>query len=132
MGDEHTQTPHEDSSVTSLLAQGIVKGLSEQISELGIRVEQLQTEIEATHHSDILLRMAGQVSNLEVRLSKVEKLLERIALRLEVPLVVPQQILPENVAHIADGSVQGELSPSSRRRDDIRHTGALKVPNNSN
>jgi hypothetical protein len=129
MSDECIQTPQNDSALLNQLAQGVVKTLGEQISELGIRVEQIQTEVESTYHSDLLKRIAGQVSNLEVRLSTVEKLLERIAMRLEVPLVVPQQLNYQKVAQATEGGVQGELSPSSRRRDDIRQTGSLKIPN---
>lgn len=118
MSDERTQTPENSPEL------GISK-ISEQISEMGIRIEQIQTELESNHHSDVLLRVSGQVSKLEVRLSAVENLLERIARHLEVPLIVPPQVAIANNIISADVVMQGELSPSSRRRDGL--TGSLKM-----
>jgi hypothetical protein len=118
MSDERTQTLENSPEL------GISK-ISVQVSELGIRIEQIQTELESNHHSDVLLRVSGQVSKLEVRLSAVENLLERIARHLDVPLIAPQQVaMPKNIIS-TDIIGSGELSPSSRRRDGL--TGSLKL-----
>lgn len=125
MSDERTATIDEG----SLSTHPVTASLGEQLAEIGVRLAHIQADLDDSVHSVNWHKINGQVSNLEVRLTKLERLLELIAQRLEIPIAMTYQPMTVNDAPVFEG-VPGESSPGIRRRDDFKHTGSLKLSEN--